>query len=105
MRGVLRYAVPSPRLCGLVSLANIVHRSPEQVMKTTPSLLQTLFLHHDGLVVGATVRGLNKNGLLDELFHNGQMTMGEILARNPAGRSSSGTPLRAQPGARSDGRE
>jgi len=44
------------------------------------SLLRTLFLHHDGIVLGATISALQRRGALDWMWRTGRFTMGELRA-------------------------
>lgn len=44
-----------------------------------PNLLRTLFLHHDGIVIGATVAALNRYGLLDMLLREQRLSMGDLM--------------------------
>ena len=41
-------------------------------------LLRNLFLHHDGIVVGATIAALNNGGVLQRLFQEKQLSMAEL---------------------------
>ncbi|MGH8534851.1 MAG: hypothetical protein ACREV1_19575, partial [Gammaproteobacteria bacterium] len=62
------------------------HRLRQQtttISTAAPSLLRTLFLHHDGIVIGATIRALGKHGLLTHLFGQGRVTFRELLGRYP----------------------
>lgn len=47
-------------------------------------LLRTLFLHHDGIVLGATVAALSRPGLLARLWREKRLSLGEISAGFPA---------------------
>ena len=53
------------------------------ISTAAPSLLRTLFLHHDGIVIGATIRALEKQGLLTHLVSHGRVTFRELLDRYP----------------------
>ncbi|MGH8525041.1 MAG: hypothetical protein ACREXY_12770, partial [Gammaproteobacteria bacterium] len=53
------------------------------ISTAAPSLLRTLFLHHDGIVIGATIRALEKHGLLTHLVSHGRVTFRELLDRYP----------------------
>ncbi|MGH8509747.1 MAG: hypothetical protein ACREVH_13680, partial [Gammaproteobacteria bacterium] len=53
------------------------------ISTAAPSLLRTLFLHHDGIVLGATIRALEKHGLLTHLFGLRRVTFRELLDRYP----------------------
>jgi SAM-dependent methyltransferase len=46
-------------------------------------LLRTLFLHHDGIVLGATLAALKEQGLLDRLWRAGRICMGDVLSEFP----------------------
>ena len=49
------------------------------VSQEAPQLLRTLFLHHDGIVLGATIAALYKPGLLTWLWREKRLSMREIL--------------------------
>jgi len=53
------------------------------ISTAAPSLLRTLFLHHDGIVIGATIRALEKPGLLTHLVSHRRVTFRELLDRYP----------------------
>ncbi|CAN5805500.1 hypothetical protein BH20PSE1_BH20PSE1_04830 [soil metagenome] len=53
------------------------------ISTAAPSLLRTLFLHHDGIVIGATIRALEKHGLLTHLVSHRRVTFRELLVRYP----------------------
>ncbi|MFH0343916.1 MAG: hypothetical protein ACHBNF_17750 [Chromatiales bacterium] len=53
------------------------------ISTAAPSLLRTLFLHHDGIVIGATICALEKPGLLTHLVSHGRVTFRELLDRYP----------------------
>jgi SAM-dependent methyltransferase len=53
------------------------------ISQAAPSLLRTLFLHHDGIVVGATIGALQRHRLLDHLFQAKRLAMRELLERFP----------------------
>ncbi|MCI0429501.1 MAG: hypothetical protein L0210_03015, partial [Rhodospirillales bacterium] len=52
-----------------------------KISAAAPSLLRTLFLHHDGIVLGATIRALEKRGLLTHLFAERRVTFRELRDR------------------------
>lgn len=49
------------------------------VSQAAPQLLRTLFLHHDGIVLGATIAALYKPGLLTWLWRKKRLSVREIL--------------------------
>ena len=54
------------------------------ISRAAPALLRTLFLHHDGIVVGATLAALGRSGILALLLREGRVAMHEILRACPA---------------------
>jgi hypothetical protein len=54
------------------------------ISRAAPALLRTLFLHHDGIVVGATLAALGRSGILALLLREGRLAMHEILRACPA---------------------
>ncbi len=54
------------------------------ISRAAPALLRTLFLHHDGIVVGATLAALGRSGVLALLLSEGRLAMHEILRACPA---------------------
>ncbi|MGH8577485.1 MAG: hypothetical protein ACREXJ_11355, partial [Gammaproteobacteria bacterium] len=54
------------------------------ISRAAPALLRTLFLHHDGIVVGATLAALGRSGVLALLLREGRVAMHEILRACPA---------------------
>ena len=54
------------------------------ISRAAPALLRTLFLHHDGIVVGATLAALGRSGILALLLREGRVVMHEILRACPA---------------------
>ncbi|MGQ0594674.1 MAG: class I SAM-dependent methyltransferase, partial [Gammaproteobacteria bacterium] len=54
------------------------------ISRAAPALLRTLFLHHDGIVVGATLAALGQSGVLALLLREGRIAMHEILRTCPA---------------------
>ncbi len=55
--------------------------APVNISQAAPELLRTLFLHHDGIVLGATIAALHRSGLLDDLLERGRVTLPELLQR------------------------
>ena len=53
------------------------------ISSVAPSLLRTLFLHHDGIIVGATVAALNRHGVLETLFRENCVSMKSLLNTHP----------------------
>ncbi len=53
------------------------------ISTAAPSLLRTLFLHHDGIIVGATVAALNRHGVLKTLFRDKRVSMKSLLKAHP----------------------
>jgi len=51
--------------------------------KASPALLRTLFLHHDGIVLGPTVAALRGQGVLDALLADGRRSVGDLLNTFP----------------------
>ena len=62
------------------SLPTLAHQanSASSISKNSRSLLQSLFYHHDGIVVGATISALKAGGLLDFLLQKKTLYMDEI---------------------------
>lgn len=61
------------------SLKEINTTAPSvNITKQAPSLLRTLFLHHDGIIVGATIAALQQYRLLDVLFDKRRMSVAEL---------------------------
>ncbi len=56
------------------------------ISRAAPALLRTLFLHHDGIVVGATLAALGQSGVLALLLREGRVAMHEILRACPPAR-------------------
>ncbi|MBA2591246.1 MAG: class I SAM-dependent methyltransferase, partial [Gammaproteobacteria bacterium] len=54
------------------------------ISRAAPALLRTLFLHHDGIVVGATLAALGRSGILALLLRERRVAMHEILRACPA---------------------
>lgn len=48
-----------------------------------PTLLRTLFLHHDGIIIGATISALQRYGLLDYLLKEKRTSMAQLLNSFP----------------------
>lgn len=57
--------------------------SATNISSAAPSLLRTLFLHHDGIIVGATVAALNRHGVLETLFREKRVSMKSLLNMHP----------------------
>jgi hypothetical protein len=58
--------------------------SETTISRAAPALLRTLFLHHDGIVVGATLAALGRSDVLALLLREGRVAMHEILRACPA---------------------
>ena len=58
--------------------------SETTISRAAPALLRTLFLHHDGIVVGATLAALGRSDVLALLLREGRIAMHEILRACPA---------------------
>ncbi len=57
--------------------------APPPISKAAPALLRTLFLHHDGIVVGATVAALGEAGVLAALWRERQLTLSDLVQAFP----------------------
>jgi len=66
------------------SISNAQFSEPAvNISNAAPSLLRTLFLHHDGIIVGATVAALNHHGVLETLFRDKRLSMKTLLKAHP----------------------
>ncbi len=54
------------------------------ISRAAPALLRTLFLHHDGIVIGATLAALGQSGVLALLLREGRISLRDILLVCPA---------------------
>jgi len=53
------------------------------ISRLAPVLLRTLFLHHDGIVLGATIAALQTQGLLNVLVRERRLSMGDLRQNFP----------------------
>ncbi|MGH8615553.1 MAG: hypothetical protein ACREYF_26930 [Gammaproteobacteria bacterium] len=53
------------------------------ISRLAPVLLRTLFLHHDGIVLGATIAALQTQGLLEALVREQRLSMRDLRRRFP----------------------
>jgi len=53
------------------------------ISRLAPALLRTLFLHHDGIVLGATIAALQTQGLLEVLVREQRLSMRDLRRRFP----------------------
>lgn len=65
---------------GVQAIDRTVDRSAS-ITASSAELLRNLFLHHDGIVVGATVSALAKGGVLAHLFEHKQVSMQALRDR------------------------
>ncbi|MGH8547195.1 MAG: hypothetical protein ACRERU_01040 [Methylococcales bacterium] len=57
------------------------HEASISISRMSAELLRNLFLHHDGIVVGATVSALYQGGVLQHLFRERKLSMKELIER------------------------
>ncbi|MGR9107603.1 MAG: AprA-related methyltransferase [Gammaproteobacteria bacterium] len=60
-------------------IASAPRESRVSISAMSAELLRKLFLHHDGIVVGATVSALHKGGALQHLFDARKLCMAELI--------------------------
>ncbi|MGH8469997.1 MAG: hypothetical protein ACREVY_13745 [Gammaproteobacteria bacterium] len=65
----------------MIAVPRHLRQQTTKISTAAPSLLRTLFLHHDGIVIGATIRALEKHGLLTHLISHGRVKFRELVDR------------------------